>query len=776
MSSELWGAGCTSGGVMVIGDKLALYEEKTEKLFDTESGKWLLRYLKEHGIDLNKVYFTKCIKSYIGKKAPTKEQREEAYSAIVEEVLAVKPSAILALGAIPLQCLMKTTAITKHRGKKYELCGIPTVFTYTSRTVMRDKSKESEFDTDVNYFKTLASGFKAVEPETRLILTRAELWAVRSLVRDDDFSYDIETPPGGGRVLMIGLCTKSIQVVIPFDSEWCVLLTDFTQADVIEVLSTLFKIKKGKAIAHYSKFDNADLVKSGVRNVITDEDTFLMAYLLGEPKKGLKELSRKYFGASDYDAGIEFKETLTEEEFRAMAQYCGLDCYYTLKLYNALKEQLDADEGLSRVYRYIVMPAERVLQKVQLKGVYVDKKRLTGVLEDYTVEREEWHTKVREAVPKGFEDVNLNSPKQLQELLFKTLRLPVVKATPSGEPSTDKETLLKLADKHPVPKAIYEYRKYEKSVSSFLEPWLNQHLGEDSRLHTKYNVARTSTGRLSAEDPNLQQVPRDKIIRSLISVPDGYKLLEADYSQIELRCAAFIANDPTMREAYKNGEDIHAKTAAEINHCDIKDVTYEMRTGAKAVNFGYLYGMWWKAFKDYAFMTYGITVTDEEAQHSRNAYFRTYYGLERWHERQRREAKKFKYVKTPTGRIRLLPNVDSPDYDLRGGAERQAINTPVQSLASEMMLLAMILIDKHLTAKYKDTASIVGQIHDAILVEVKEEKVYEVGSIIKQIMERVPEVLKKYFEINFDIPIVADIQIGDGWGIGRDLKEFKKDA
>jgi len=225
-----------------------------------------------------------------------------------------------------------------------------------------------------------------------------------------------------------------------------------------------------------------------------------------------------------------------------------------------------------------------------------------------------------------------------------------------------------------------------------------------------------------------------------------------------------------MKTAYRNGEDIHTKTAASIAHVTPDAVTKAQRTAAKAVNFGFLYGMWWKSFKSYAFDSYGVVVTDKEAEHARNKYFETYPELLKWHERQKEEVIRNKCIRTLTGRIRHLPDIDSPDKDLRGSAERQAINTPVQSFASDMCLLAMILIDKNIELKYKDRAHLVGQVHDAIMVEADESVGREVALMVKKCMESVPKVLDRYFGVKLDLPIVADVNMGEAWGKGEEVK------
>ena len=422
---------------------------------------------------------------------------------------------------------------------------------------------------------------------------------------------------------------------------------------------------------------------------------------------------------------------------------------------------------LARPFKYIIMPGERVLQKIETVGVYIDQDKLREVTFEYEMRRDELDDLISEKLPDSYGGmVNLNSPTQLAKLLFDDLGLPVIEKTKGGKDSTGKSTLLRLVDYHDLPRLILDRRKYEKAINGFLYPWVD-YLKDDGRLHSTYNIARTATGRLSASDPNLQQVPRDANVRSLISCTPGRDFIEADYSQLELRVAAFVAKAESMKQVYMRGEDLHKKTAAQVAGCKMEDVTKDMRFHAKAVNFGYLYGMWWKSFKSYAFDSYGVVVTDEEAEHSRNIYFETYPELTGWHERQKNEVRTYKRVKTATGRIRHLPDIDSPDKDIRNGEERKAINTPVQSFGSDITMLAMIMIDQEIDKRYKGKACLIGQVHDAIMAEANKDVSREVAIMIKRIMENVPQVLRTYFGVVFDIPLVAEVELGSAWGVGE---------
>lgn len=250
------------------------------------------------------------------------------------------------------------------------------------------------------------------------------------------------------------------------------------------------------------------------------------------------------------------------------------------------------DSRLTRVFKHIIMPAENVLEKIEDYGAYVDRKKLKEVTNDYKQKLAAAEQDLKLVLPRSVDwDVNWNSPQQVAKVMYDHCKLPILEKTETGQPATGKSVLLRLVDQHPLPEKLLDVRKYSKALSGFLEPWemyLKYEIahGRAPRLHTTYNIAKTNTGRLSAEDPNLQQVPRDKTVRSLIAAPPGYLVIEADYSQIELRMAAFIARAISMLKVYRAGGDIHLRTAVAISGVPEDQITKILRTRAKAVNFG----------------------------------------------------------------------------------------------------------------------------------------------------------------------------------------------
>ena len=755
--------------IMIIGDSPSAYEIISGELFSDTASKALYRELYDVGIDMARTYATKAIKCNHNNEKPKKKDIKMCREILHAEVEAVKPKYILTLGSLAMETLLGKTNVSNNHGKAVEFNGATVVSTYNPSSFIKQPHYAIEFRADLEYFSRITCGVKKEKPKDfkfKIVESYEQLLKVKEYIcKKPAIAYDIESTgvdeyAKDNKLFMLGIATSGWTFIIPLETPHYSPDTP-KYYDVIRELLVKNNIIK---VAHYAKFDNRWLRLRGVDPYI-NFDTYLAAYTLNvNTPHGLKWLAKTYCGADDYGDGIEFKGELTKDEFDRMAEYCALDCYYTLKLHKILGDELNADIGLKRVFVYIIMPGERVLQRIEERGAYVDTLKLAEVTETYTKAKDELDAEIRAMLPAEIKEMNINSSAQLGELLFKHLKLPILSRTATNTPSTGKSTLLRLAQMSPLPEKILKYKKYEKALNGFLIPWA-EYLKRDGRLHTTYKIAQTTTGRLSAENPNLQQVPKDKNVRGLISVPPGYKFIESDYSQIELRIASFIAGEDTMKDAYKHGGDIHTLTASQVARVPLEKVTKEQRTGAKAVNFGFLYGMGWKSFKDYAFDTYGAVFDDEQAKTARNAYFTTYPKLLSWHERQRREASAYGLIRTGTGRIRHLPNIYSPDNEIRGSAERQAINTPVQSLASDITLLAMILIDKQLQQRYGDeNACVIGQVHDAILVQAKDVISDEVATLVKQCMEYVPKILTKKFGLTLDVPIVAEVTVSDSWG------------
>lgn len=474
-----------------------------------------------------------------------------------------------------------------------------------------------------------------------------------------------------------------------------------------------------------------------------DDDIMIMAYVLemGQ-RKGLKELAKRHCGAEDWDVDKKTKLGMSEE----MLHYNRLDLYWTWQVYQALLPKFD--ERTWRLYKGLALESFRTYRNVERRGMFIDVEATRELIPKYKAKAAELEQKLRQIA-----DINWNSNAQVAKVFIDQLGMPVLKRTPKGAVSIGAEQLEDYAAMgYPIATLLLEYKRRTKDVGTFLEPWLEQAV--NSRLHPSFNVDTVRTGRTSCQEPNLQQVPRDKALRTLFRAPAGKALFECDYSQLELRIACHYAEERTMQRIYAEQGDIHTRTAQVVT--GKSEVTKEERGKAKAVNFGFLYGMSAKGFVNYAKTGYGVIVTDREATEMRARYFNTYRDLEPWYAHQKRLCVQDGGVYTLFGRFRALPEIYSQDWSEKGSAERCCINTPVQSSGSDILLSAMIEIDKTLPE-----CEIVCTVHDSILVEVPEDKIDYYKERIGNIM-RHPALLD-YFGVELKVPLDIDIGVGP-WG------------
>ena len=605
-------------------------------------------------------------------------------------------------------------------------------------------------------------------------------------------SFDHETTslyPWKGRVVTLGWGTAKHQYIMP---------RHFISQSRLKAIAEV--MQECTRVGHSAKFDLLwTKVKYGIDWGV-DFDTMLADYLLDENKHhGLKELASTIFGVPNWEVKTETKQG--RGDWQTLLNYQANDLLYTRRLYFKLKPRIQADAQIFNVFRYILMPLVQVFVKIEYQGLTVDHKQFRAT--------EAWLIEQRDqalAELSKFADINWGSPQQVGKLLFEELKIEPVLYTKKGSPSTNESVMNQLAIKYPIARKLVEYRGHKQQLSFFIDGWkpyLVPH-GEEHRIHPSFKLHGTVTGRLSCEHPNLQQTPRDSRIRSLIIAPRGFELVEFDLSQIELRIAAELSGDVGLTTVFQTGQDAHWKTAMReifrggglkelvertasalegrpIKYAEAHDILMrhgpdaaadvapewkEYRKKAKAVNFGYLFGMWWRKFIQYAFDNYGVIVSEKEAQQSRKSFFELYPGLEDWHNRQRSFVRRNGYVRSLSGRKRRLPDamsgVDSP---AKREAERQAINSPVQSFANELNLMALIEIDTN----YPDVVP-VGTVHDSILALIPTPKIRQYVPEILEMMKH-PPLLDK-LGIRLSVPIEAEAKIGP-WGKGVSLEKYK---
>ena len=517
----------------------------------------------------------------------------------------------------------------------------------------------------------------------------------------------------------------------------------------LETLSSL--PEKPRMLWANGKFDTLFLeYQWGIpKELLTiDDDIMIMAYVLemGQ-RKGLKELAKRHCGAEDWDVDKKTKTGMSAE----MLEYNKKDLYWTWQVYLALMkkfEQHPKRDEMWRLYKCLALESFKTYRNIERRGMFVDVEKIKQMIPEYKAEAARLEAQLKQVA-----DINWNSTAQVAEVFINQLGMPILKRTPKGAPSIKAEQLDDYAEMgYPVAKLLKAYKRATRDIGFFLEPWLEQAV--DSRLYPMFNVDTVRTGRTSCQEPNLQQVPRDKKLRSLFNARKGYVLFECDYSQLELRIACHYANERTMHEIYNNNGDIHTRTAQIVT--GKQEVSKEERGKAKAVNFGFLYGMSAKKFVDYAKVSYGVMVTEPEATEIRSRFFNTYRDLEPWYALQKRLCAQDGGVYTLFGRFRQLDGIYSQDWSEKGSAERCAINTPVQSSGSDILLSAMIEIDNTLPE-----VQVVCTVHDSILVEVPENKVDYYKERIGNIMKH-PALLDT-FGIRLSVPLDIDIGVGP-WG------------
>lgn len=506
-----------------------------------------------------------------------------------------------------------------------------------------------------------------------------------------------------------------------------------------------------KFVMHNGKYDRQALLSKGIKSHLIF-DTMTAQYLIDpDQRKGLEYLSGIYLGLAPYK-NVDYKNILDEDRDKILTMN-GIDAIRTYRLYDEiLKPKVIADERVNRLFQFLMMPAVNALLELELKGIPIDTGRLADLTERYQERHDEQIALMRRMI--GNDKFNPNSHAQVSKLFFTELGLPVViRSEKTGNPSFNEETRLKLMGFHPLVETFHKWVTMEQRLSTFLKPWAEMEQG--GKLHTSYKPSHVVTGRLSSEKPNFQQVPRDPEFRQVFGGVPGWKLVELDYSQIELRIAAWLSGEDTMLLAYKNDEDLHTLTA-ELILGDPK-----ARQVGKVLNFGLLYGAGAAKLKEIAFNDYGVTLTLDQAERFHAQFFDTYSKLSNWHAATKAKARRDKFIDSPIGRRRYFQHVGGSDRVRASHDERAALNHPVQSMASDLMLYSLTKLHRELDPA---NARVVATIHDSVLLLVRNESVEEVVEHAKRIMEvEVVADMEAKFGVKIEVPLKVDYSVGDYW-------------
>ncbi|MDE1350225.1 DNA polymerase I [Vibrio aestuarianus] len=576
----------------------------------------------------------------------------------------------------------------------------------------------------------------------------------------DVFAFDTETDSLDYMVAnLVGVSfatEEGVAAYVPVAHDYLDAPQQLDRDWVLSQLKPILEDDNQAKVGQNLKYDASVLARYDIEMKGIKHDTMLASYVYNSVggKHDMDSLALRFLQHScisfEQVAGKGKNQlTFNQIDLEQAAPYAAEDADVTLRLHHRLMGYIEQDEKLNSVYQQIEVPLVPVLSRIERTGVMIDDMLLSAQSHEIAARLDELEQKAFEIAGQPF---NLSSPKQLQTILFEQMGLPVIKKTPTGAPSTNEEVLQELALDYPLPKVIIEHRGLAKLKSTYTDKLPKMINPTTGRVHTSYHQAVTATGRLSSTDPNLQNIPirneEGRRIRQAFVAPHGWKIMAVDYSQIELRIMAHLSGDKALLEAFQQGKDIHAATAAEILGVSIDQVSSEQRRRAKAVNFGLIYGM--SAFG----LAKQLGIPRGEAQGYMDKYFERYPGVMQYMEDTRSTASELGYVETLLGRRLYLPEIKSRNGMRRKAAERAAINAPMQGTAADIIKKAMLLVDAWIEEYGQGRVKLLMQVHDELVFEVQETALAEIESKVQQLMESAADL---------KVPLVADTGHGDNW-------------
>lgn len=788
------GTGDPSAKIFIIGEGPGLKEDAYGQPFVGPAGTLLKRLLTEAGIDYRTIFMSNVIRCL--PKGTTKAVREPEYAEIEacapyleQEIAAVNPTIIVPCGNTALRYILgaKNVNITSKRGleiwsEKYK-CKIMPVF--HPAAILRNPKYESVTTQDLVRIKA-SSASKELSSlgmgEYQIADTPEKLNELfKYLESEPEIAIDLETTG------LDWLKTDIISLGFSWKERtgWCLplLKSKIASYDVAGELieeptvrfwddATYLKIENrlkkalalpSKKIFHHGKFDLKHLEYHGFKVANVYFDTMLAHHLLDENAEnlhGLKDLAWVYTDMGGYDKEVsdwfvvnkKLKSMYIMLPYATLTKYNAADADCTFRLFKRF-EPLIVAQGLTRLYRQIINPALAVLLQTELIGVQVDTAYIEKLRVEYSLKKSDLENQIYSTVG----TFNINSAKELRNVLYDQNKFKTSRTTKKGAMSTDRATLTELAETystHAVPKLLLQYRETSKMLSTFIEG-LSFWLDSNGRIHSTYKQHGTVTGRLSSAEPNLQNIPRDSTIRGIFIAKPGHTLIEADYGQAEFRFWALYSQDPQMISDISGGKDIHKMTAASSFGVSIESVTKKQRQDAKAIVFGLMYGRGtWSVAQQ-------LGMSEDAAEKVVQIFFSRYPKAKRWLKDTVSFARANGYVKNHFGRLRRLPGINSVDEIVRSEAERQAKNSPIQSGASDMTMIAGIRIKKKFES-LKLAGQLVLTVHDSVIYEVPDAEVIESTRIIREEIERPIE--------GINVPMSAEIRKGVRWGALTEVK------
>ena len=801
--------------IMVVGESPTLTDDQKQKVFTGQRGRMIDDIIRSVTPGA-RVFYTNILgcralngRDVTDEVVSTCANAEWRTVSFSERVDQVNPEVIIALGNTVLKALTRKSGISNYRGTEQHYRGFLVIPTFSPGAVLKFPKYDTPFRSDIlKACLSCMTGTRKYDYNYIPVMTKETLRdALNTLqyLKDNDklkyLSLDFETTTFDywrpeTKIMTMGFCADGHNCYcIPLDhpqSPWR------GQAKTIMKLIAPFLCDPDiPVVGNNWKYDQKwARAKLGV-NINFGPDNMLLSYANDEnAPHGLKYQADVYCNSGHYDKDLvwpakfdpvvdDINQKIREYfsmDLKRLMKYNALDAFYSWHVYPIELARLEKDERMLRIYKHLLEPGSSMFVRIEEQGMWVDPDRLAEATELCQKNLDKSLEMLNSLIPKGWIEKNLskkqqiqgfnwNSTKQLGQLFFQKdgFDFPILAKTDTGAPSTSESVIISLSVEvdHPALRGLLEYRKWAKYMSTYLRPWAAK-LDENSRLHPNFKLHGTVTGRLSGED-GVHQVPRDKFIRRLIGAPPGWSFLEIDGSQIELRVAAAVAHESTMLRIYATGGDIHRTTAAAVAHKDPKDVTGDERKKAKAVNFGFLYGMGWKKFKTYAWEKYGVRVSDAEAKAFRQRFFELYHDLPGWHDLMRKTVRQLGYVVSPIGRKRRLPDIRSSDEGVQASAEREAINSPVQGFGSDYVLAAFIEVFNRIMKEDPNFETIrpVGTVHDAQYYEIRNDKIDYWANIVKTIFDD-PTRLKEWFDYTPPLPITGDMKLGNHWGDAED--------
>lgn len=762
------------------------------------SGSQMVRkHLETYGI--KDAYFTHVVKCKPRKgEKPEREHLAACRPYLQEEIEQRDPKAILLLGANAMKSLIGKTSITEMNGQVVEKDGRKYVCAFSPAFLFRDPSKEGQFRMALGRYAAVLNGtFDPEMPTWRVIDKESIDLFLQDYHLCEEFSFDLETSglewwKDGEYINCISF---SLLLRTGRESNWVLPIAKarIMPEDAVAELVRYLVDRQGRkrAVGQNAKFDNLWLLKHYGCRFYLDFDTMLAHHIIDENSNhGLKSLAREFCGAPDYDISTREKKGIGVPARRLFA-YGAADAAYTRRLRSMFAGLMDEDD--TWIFDNITMPAARAFEEIEANGLYVDVERMAQVQADEERILAECEMNLNQIVGRK---INWNASAQVAEALYGDLGLTPTVFTDKGAPSTAEAALVGL--NHPIGKALEEYRKHAKFLSTYIYGW--QEFMDGPHLYLGTKIHGTVTGRFSSR---LHQVPRDGTIRNLVIAPPGWTFVQMDLSQAELRVIAIVSKDPAMLECFRVGRDIHWNTLLDairdgggeyVPHAldtaeklsgepqDLRDAIETLRAThhdraieiwkgwkegrkkAKGINFGFSYGQSAEGFIDYATVQYGFTPTLPESTTFRNAFFSTYNRLLAWHDRQKRLARADGLVRNLIGRKRHLPGIHSVERQVVAECERQSINAPIQGFIGDYK--TMILLELH---EYfgRDVLRVVGEVHDSILMWVRTSTLDQTLRQAKRLAEAPSRA--KEAGLNFPIPLTVDIEVGP-WGAGKTWK------